>query len=144
VRKAPATIMVLAVCALTLIACGHGPTAAQTPDTTLQECAELKAIIERRLFIFEPTIMEDPNTGKRSGVFIDMIESIAKGFAFRWNLLQSGARNSEKLGPVPFTLRRKFRECLPRMLRLSRPSPFAHRLSFHGSGHSIARNSEKR
>src|ERR1043165_9168031 len=29
-------------------------------------------------FVFEPTIMEDPNTGQRSGVFIDMIESIGK------------------------------------------------------------------
>lgn len=29
-------------------------------------------------FIFEPTIMEDPNTGQRSGIFIDLIESIGK------------------------------------------------------------------
>ena len=29
-------------------------------------------------FIFEPTIMEDPNTGQRTGVFIDLVESIAK------------------------------------------------------------------
>jgi ABC-type amino acid transport substrate-binding protein len=29
-------------------------------------------------FVFEPTIMEEPNTHKLSGVFVDMIESIAK------------------------------------------------------------------
>ncbi len=52
-------------------------TTSQPQSDTLEKVRSSKEL-HVGYFIFEPTIMEDPNTGQRSGVFIDMIESIAK------------------------------------------------------------------
>ena len=69
-------VAILAGVILLAGACKQGPTPQSQGDTLdrVRSTKELKV----GYFIFEPTIMEDPNTGQRSGVFIDLIESIAK------------------------------------------------------------------
>jgi len=70
-------LLLIATLTFSLTACRTGPPSSQSRADTLEKVRDTK---ERRVgyFIFEPTIMEDPNTGKLSGVFVDMIESIAK------------------------------------------------------------------
>lgn len=53
------------------------PATSQPQGDTLEKVRSTKEL-NVGYFIFEPTIMEDPNTGQRSGIFIDMIESLAK------------------------------------------------------------------
>ncbi len=74
-------LALLVVASLTAVGCGSGTgggTRLQTqPEGTLERIRTTKQL-DVGYFLFEPTIMEDPSTHQRSGVFIDMIEAIGR------------------------------------------------------------------
>lgn len=71
------SVFSLVACALLLmLACGP-------PKTTTMGHSSLEKVRTNKelhvgYFPFEPTVMEDPNTGVKTGIFIDMVESMAK------------------------------------------------------------------
>jgi polar amino acid transport system substrate-binding protein len=75
-------VLLVATLAIPLAACRATPPSSQAHADTLEKVRATKEL-NVGYFIYEPTIMEDPRTGKLSGVFIDMIESIAKSLDAR-------------------------------------------------------------
>lgn len=70
-------ILLLVTTACTNSAGPSGQNAKNGSSDTLDRIRSTKEL-HVGYFVFEPTIMENPNDGKLSGIFVDMIESIAK------------------------------------------------------------------
>ena len=66
----------ISVLLISLNGCRQGNNATLT-ENTLEKVRRTKQL-NVGYFVLEPTIMEEPNTGKKTGIFIDLIESIAK------------------------------------------------------------------
>lgn len=69
--------LVLLLVSVTAGGCRQGGGSSTQAGDTLEKVRSSKEL-HVGFFVFEPTIMRDPNSGNLSGVFIDMIESIAR------------------------------------------------------------------
>ena len=78
-RRFPMARILLFLCINILIGIGCTPknAPADASEGTLEKVKRTKEL-NVGYFVLEPSIMEEPNSGKKSGIFIDLIESIGK------------------------------------------------------------------
>jgi polar amino acid transport system substrate-binding protein len=87
-RRVPATILgfVIALLSLAALSCGTWSTRNAAPSLTVMEKVRTAGRIRASYLIYSPYFRKDPNTGKLSGIFYDVMEAIGKnaGLKIDW------------------------------------------------------------
>ncbi len=86
-------ILVLGISFSLLAGCGRDVGQAVQQEKSVLDKVQSAGVLRVGYFLFEPTIMHDQNTGKPYGLFVDMIEQVAKDLRWKVEYKQVDLKN---------------------------------------------------